>query len=75
MTKTLLLRATTDFIEHTQSCASMIGLKNSDYIHEAVREKNERIRADHLAALSRKPSAEHHAFNEVIADSLRDGIA
>ena len=39
-------QATNDFAEHTQSCANMIGLKNSDYVREAVREKNERVMAD-----------------------------
>ncbi|MBX9901156.1 MAG: antitoxin of toxin-antitoxin stability system [Burkholderiaceae bacterium] len=68
-------QATSDFAEHTQSCANMIGLKNSDYVREAVREKNERVIADHITMLSRKLSAKHHSFNEAIVNSLQDGVA
>ena len=74
MAMKLSFQATSDFAEHTQSCANMIGLKNSDYVREAVREKNERVMADHLAILSRKLSAQHHPFNLAIPDSIQDGI-
>jgi hypothetical protein len=48
----------------------MAGLKNSEYVREAVREKNERLMAERLAALSRKLSAKHLAFSESIDVSL-----
>jgi hypothetical protein len=53
----------------------LVGLKNSDYIREAIQEKNERVMADRLAMLSRKLSAKHQAFNESLEDSVGDGIA
>ena len=75
MAMKLSFQATSDFAEHTQSCANMIGLKNSDYVREAVREKNERVMVDHITMLPRKLSAKHHSFNEAIVDSIQDEIA
>ena len=46
----------------------------SDYIREAVREKNERTMAGHIAALSRELDAEHVAIDESVEGSLNDGL-
>ncbi|MET3119782.1 putative DNA-binding protein [Undibacterium sp. GrIS 1.8] len=75
MTATLSFRTTQEFVLQTHSFADMLGLKNSDYVREAVREKNERVMAERLANLSRKLSAKHAEFNESIEGSLGDGIA
>lgn len=75
MSTTLSFRTTSEFVEQTQSFAGMVGLKSSDYVREAVREKNERVMADRLAMLSRKLSEKHQIFNETMDDSMGDGIA
>ena len=74
MPRILSFCVTAEFVEQIHSFASLIGLKNSDYIREAIQEKNERVMADRLAMLSRKLSAKHQVFDESIDDSLGDGI-
>ncbi len=71
---TLSFRAGDDFVENTISAALLAGLKKSDYVREAVREKNERTMAEHIAALSRALSADHLAFNESMEDTITDGL-
>ena len=72
---TLSFRAGKEFFEETRNLASLAGLKNSDYIREAVREKNERMMGERIAMLSRKLSAKHLAFNKSIEDTLADGLS
>ncbi len=72
---TLSFRADDGFVEETRSLALLAGLKNSDYIREAVREKNERMMAERIATLSRKLSAKHLEFHKAIEGSLADGLA
>ena len=71
----LSFRAATVFAEETRSFADMVGLKSSDYMREAVREKNERVLAERVAMLSHKLSAKHLALNEAVEDSVGDGLA
>ncbi len=71
---TLSFRAGDDFAEQTRALANIVGLKSSDYIRQAVREKNERVMAQRIAALSRELSAEHLAVNESLEGSLADGL-
>ncbi|WP_179401923.1 antitoxin of toxin-antitoxin stability system [Burkholderia guangdongensis] len=73
-TTTLSFRAGDDFVEETRKSATLAGLKSSDYIREAVREKNERMMAERIAMLSRQLSAKHLAFNESVEDTLADGL-
>lgn len=73
-THTLSFRAGDDFVEKTRSLAELLGLKSSDYIREAVAEKNERMMAERIAMLSRKLSSKHLAFNETTEGTLKDGI-
>ena len=61
---TLSFRVGDEFAEQTRSMANNVGLKSSDYIRQAVREKNERVMAERMATLSKELSAEHLAFNE-----------
>ena len=42
---TLSFRAGDEFAEQTRALASLLGLKSSDYIRQAVREKNEQVMA------------------------------
>lgn len=72
--QSLSFRATDLFVEETREIAKYVGLSSSDYIREAVREKNERMMAERIAQLSRKLSAKHLAFNESIEDALSDGL-
>ena len=75
MTATLSFRTTQEFVLQTHSFANMLGLKNSDYVREAVREKNERVMAERLATLSRQLSGKHAEFNESLEATLGDGLA
>ncbi|BBP00753.1 antitoxin of toxin-antitoxin stability system [Sulfuriferula nivalis] len=71
---TLSFRAGDEFAQQTRSMANAIGLKSSDYIRQAVNEKNERVMAEHIAMLSRELAAEHLSFNESLEGSLADGL-
>jgi hypothetical protein len=71
---TLSFRAGEDLAEQTRALAGMLGLKSSDYMREAVREKNQRVTAEHIAKLSKELAAEHLALNESIEDSVADGL-
>jgi len=71
---TLSFRVGVELAEQTRSLATIVGLKSSDYIREAVREKNERVTAERIAQLSRELAAEHLALNEATEDALNDGL-
>jgi uncharacterized protein (DUF1778 family) len=71
---TLSFRVGNDFADEVRTLASLVGLKSSDYIRQAVLEKNEQVMAQRIAALSKELSAEHLAFNESLNESLQDGL-
>ena len=71
---TLSFRAGDDFAEQTRALASALGLKSSDYIRQAVREKNEHVMAQRIATLSKALSTEHRVFNETLDGSVADGL-
>jgi DNA polymerase III alpha subunit len=71
---TLSFRTGNDFAEQVRALASTLGLKSSDYIRQAVSEKNAQVMAQRIAMLSKELSAEHLAFNESLEDSLADGL-
>jgi uncharacterized protein (DUF1778 family) len=71
---TLSFRASNDFADEVRTLAGLVGLKSSDYIRQAVLEKNEQVMAQRIAALSKELSAEHLAFNESLDESLQDGL-
>ena len=73
-TTTLSFRAGNDFAEQVRSFASIVGLKSSDYIRQAVCEKNAQVMAQRIASLSKELSAEHISFNESLEGSLADGL-
>jgi hypothetical protein len=71
---TLSFRAGSDFAEQTRSLAHIVGLKSSDYIRQAVSEKNAQVMAQRIATLSKELAAEHLSFNESLDVSLEDGL-
>ena len=71
---TLSFRAGDDLANQTRALANIVGMKSSDYIRQAVREKNEHVMAQRIAALSRELSAEHLAINESLEGSIADGL-
>jgi hypothetical protein len=58
----------------TRAMAQTLGLKSSDYIRQAVSEKNAQIMAQHIAALSKELAEEHLRVNESLEGTLSDGI-
>ncbi|WP_427308296.1 antitoxin of toxin-antitoxin stability system [Cupriavidus sp. H39] len=71
---TLSFRAGEELAEQTRALAMAAGQKTSDYIRDAVREKNERELANRIAMLSRKLSAKHLAANEAMDGAAGDGL-
>ena len=45
---TLSFRATSEFAEQTRALAKAMGMTSSDYVREAVREKNESTMRDRM---------------------------
>ncbi len=72
---TLSFRTTPDFAEQTKSLASLFNLSSSDYVREAVREKNERALKERMQFLSKALSAQHLEENEAMDDATGDGLA
>jgi hypothetical protein len=70
----LSFRAGDDLAQQTRIMAEAVGLKSSDYLREAVQEKNERVKAERYRMLSLELSADHLAFNESIEGTLEDGL-
>ena len=71
---TLSFRAPTEFAEQTKTLARTLSMSASDYVREAVREKNERAIRDRMVFLSRQLSALHLAENLSMDGSLGDGL-
>ncbi len=71
---TLSFRVGEDFAEQTRALANIVGMKSSDYIRQAVREKNEHVMAQRIATLSKVLSIEHLVFNETLEGSIADGL-
>jgi len=74
MQATLSFRSGNEFAEQTRSLATALGLKSSDYIRAAVREKNERVMGEHIAMLSRKLADKHRVLNTALEGTLTDGL-
>jgi len=71
---TFSFRADEVFSEQTRAMATSLGLKSSDYIRQAVTEKNAQVMAQRIAALSRELAEEHLQVNESLEGTLSDGI-
>jgi hypothetical protein len=72
---TLSFRAPQDFAEQTKALASVFNMTSSDYVREAVREKNERVLKERMVFLSKTLSARHLAENESMDVATGDGLA
>lgn len=71
---TLSFRASSEFAEQTRSLAQLFNMPSSEYLREAVREKNERVLKDRMVFLSRQLSAKHLLENEAMDASSSDGL-
>ncbi len=72
---TLSFRAPSEFAAQTRNLASELRMTSSDYVREAVREKNERVLKDRMIFLSQKLSARHLAENQAMSAADGDGLA
>ena len=71
---TLSFRVPADFAEQTKKLASMFNMTSSDYIREAVREKNERALKERMVFLSQQLSAASLQENEAMDTASGDGL-
>jgi predicted transcriptional regulator len=72
---TLSFRAPSEFAEQTKTLAKAIHMTSSDYVREAVREKNERTLKERMVFLSAQLSARHLTENQSMDASTGDGLA
>jgi Arc/MetJ-type ribon-helix-helix transcriptional regulator len=74
-TATLSFRVPVEFAEQTKALAQAARMSSSDYVREAVREKNERALKERMTFLSRQLSVRHLAENQAMDASTGDGLA
>jgi predicted transcriptional regulator len=72
---TLSFRAPADLAEQTRALALALSMSASDYVREAVREKNERAIKERMVFLSKQLSMQHLSENNAMDGSLGDGLA
>jgi len=72
---TLSFRAPPEFAEQTKSLAKAMHMTSSDYVREAVREKNERALKERMVFLSAQLSARHLTENQTMDAATGDGLA
>ena len=72
---TLSFRAPSDFANQTRALAKAMHMTSSDYVREAVREKNERALKNRMVFLSAQLSARHLAENRAMDAATGDGLA
>ena len=71
---TLSFRASSEFAEQTRSLATLFNMPSSEYLREAVREKNERVLKDRMTYLSKQLSSKHLLENEAMDAATGDGL-
>lgn len=71
---TLSFRVPSKFAEQTRTLAAALRMTSSDYVREAVREKNERTLEDRMIFLSGKLTAHHLAANKAMGAADGDGL-
>jgi len=71
----LTFRAAADFVTETSELARFAGVSRSDYIRQAVEEKNARLLAKRMVFLSERLSAEHLAISDALDGATGDGLA
>jgi predicted transcriptional regulator len=72
---TLSFRAPAEFAEQTKTLAKAMHMTSSDYVREAVREKNERTLKERMVFLSAQLSARHLTENQSMDAATGDGLA
>ena len=72
---TLSFRVNPAFIEQISSAAKIVHQNRSDYIKQAVSERNESILAERVAFLSKKLSAQSLTVCEEMGAAAGDGFA
>ena len=72
---TLSFRASDEFAEQTKALASLFNMPSSEYLREAVREKNERMLKERMTHLSKQLSARHLLESEAMDAASGDGLA
>ena len=71
---TLSFRATQDFAEQTKRLASLFNMPSSEYLREAVREKNERVLQQRMVFLSKALATQSLAENQAMNAAIGDGL-
>ena len=71
----LAFRANPDFAAQVDHLARVSGVSRSDYVRQAVEEKNSRALRERVAFLSQTLSTGHRQFNEELDATLGDGLA
>ena len=72
---TLSFRASSEFAEQTRSLASLFNMPSSEYLRDAVREKNERMLKERMTHLSKQLSSRHLLENQAMDATTGDGLA
>jgi len=75
MRAALTFRADADFVAEVDALARSSGVSRSDYVRQAVEEKNARALAERMAFLSKTLSARHASINQELEDAVGDGLA
>jgi hypothetical protein len=73
-TATLSFRASAEFAEQTKALADVFNMSSSDYVREAVREKNERMLQQRMVYLSKQLAVLSLAENESMNSTIGDGL-
>ncbi len=71
----LTVRADAELISLVDDFARSCGVSRSDYLRQAIEEKNARTLAERIAFLSKTLGDRHQGINEELDDSLGDGLA
>ena len=74
-TNSLAFRADFSFAEEVGKLAAALGLSRSEYLRQAVEEKNRRTIEERIRFLSRTLSAKSAAENQAMDDTTNDGLA
>ncbi len=74
-TNSLAFRADLSFTEEVGKLAAALGLSRSDYLRQAVEEKNRRTVEERIKFLSQTLSAKSAAENQSMDSSVGDGLA
>ena len=75
MRAALTVRADADFVAEVDALARASGVSRSDYVRQAVEEKNARALAERMVFLSKTLSARNASINQELEDAVGDGLA